>query len=72
MSEFDGEALTAKKGSLVQQARDAIHLNQILDVSLSSKSLQTQLELTILVRAVANPGYSIATLAKTAAQVDDG
>ena len=71
MSEFDGEALTAKKGILVQQARDSIHLNHILDILLSSKSLQTQLELTILVRAVANPGYSIATRAEAAAQVDD-
>ena len=66
-----GESLAFEEIGLMNQARNAIHLDQILYVLLLAEALQSIIELTVFANAIPYPGRSIAASTTTAANVEE-
>ena len=71
MTEVDGEALTGQESSFMEQTRDAVHLDQILDIDLLTQSLKCHVELLVFTHAITDPSYPLAAPFEAATRVFD-
>lgn len=67
MAEVDGEALSLQECGFVEQVREAVHLDKVLDVLLLAQLHKRYLELAILRGSIADPDHPIAATTEAAA-----